>query len=404
MNYIYNYTISVLIYSSALFVVLSALVIFDTLRTSYTLSFPFFLYRQDAGNYLRIVLDSYSYDPNNRSLVAFFPAYPIAVKTMSSASNVLHLMYGLNWLFSLMTLLIMNAYLRQNRAKVCLFSLLVFNFNPANIFLFLPYSEALFCLTTMLVLYAIRERWMIPLICFLAGTATAIRPVGIAVSVAVWWYIVFSGSRNGIDRSQDSNVIQPYTHWRIPSFIWIIPLSCWGLLAYAAYLWIKFGEPFAFAQTQSKWTFPSQVSENYSDKVWSLLTFEPIWNVYSPKSQRYWAYSDTHGNPFLSCLFWNPIFYLFSWFLIILGWCKRWLSGPEIVLSLGLLLIPYVTRAYEMSMASHARFAAVVIPQYFVLGRLFAALPPAIAGCLCGLMGLMLGLWTALFVAGYRFF
>lgn len=56
------------------------------------------------------------------------------------------------------------------------------------------------------------------------------------------------------------------------------------------------------------------------------------------------------------------------------------------------------------SMASHARFAAVVLPQYFVLGRLFAMMPPAIAGCLCGLMGLMMGLWTAFFVAGYRFF
>jgi hypothetical protein len=170
------------------------------------------------------------------------------------------------------------------------------------------------------------------------------------------------------------------------------------------YLWWKFDAPLAFAQTQEHWKFLAPVGGTFWDKVWSLITLEPIWNVYNPDSIRYWVRGDTQDNPLFSCLFWNPIFYLFAWFLIILGGCKRWLTGPEIVLSLGLLLIPYVTRAYEMSMASHARFAAVVIPQYFVLGRLLTMLPPAIAGCLCGLMGLMLGLWTALFVAGYRFF
>lgn len=171
-----------------------------------------------------------------------------------------------------------------------------------------------------------------------------------------------------------------------------------------AYLWWAFDAPLAFAQTQEHWTFLAPRNYTAWDKTWSLLTLEPIWNVYNPNSQRYWMNGDTQDNPLFSCLFWNPIFYVLAWLLIALGWWKRWLKDYEIVLSIGLLLIPYVTRAYEMSMASHARFAAVVLPQYFVLGRLFAMMPPAIAGCLCGLMGLMMGLWTALFVAGYRFF
>ena len=171
-----------------------------------------------------------------------------------------------------------------------------------------------------------------------------------------------------------------------------------------AYLYMKFDSPLAFAQTQEHWTFLAPVNGTSFDKFVSLITFEPIRGVYDSTSQRHWSAGDLQGNPLFSLLFWNPIFYLFSWFMIALGWWKRWLNGTEIVLSLGLLLIPYVTRGYEMSMASHARFAAVVIPQYFVLGKLFAMLPQAIAGCLCALMGMVLGLWTALFVAGYRFF
>jgi hypothetical protein len=191
---------------------------------------------------------------------------------------------------------------------------------------------------------------------------------------------------------------------KLLQFLWLLPLSCWGLLGYMAYLWYQFDAPFAFAQTQEHWTFGAPANYTFWDKLWSLLTLEPIWNVYNPYSQRYWMNGEISNNPLVSCQFWNPIFYLFAWFLIGLGWWKQWLKDYEIVLSVGLLLIPYVTRAYEMSMASHARFASVVIPQYFVLGRLFAMMSPAVAGCLCGLMGLMMGLWTALFVAGYRFF
>ena len=90
--------------------------------------------------------------------------------------------------------------------------------------------------------------------------------------------------------------------------------------------------------------------------------------------------------------------------LVFIGARKSWLTGPEIVLSLLLLAIPYVTRAYEMCMASHARFAAVVFPAYIVLGRLLGPRPPWVTWAVIGAFTMMLMTWTALYAAGHLFF
>ena len=90
--------------------------------------------------------------------------------------------------------------------------------------------------------------------------------------------------------------------------------------------------------------------------------------------------------------------------LVFIGARKSWLTGPEIVLSVLLLAIPYVTRAYEMCMASHARFAAVVFPAYIVLARLLAPLPQWVTWAVIGVFTMMLMTWTALYAAGHLFF
>jgi hypothetical protein len=69
-----------------------------------------------------------------------------------------------------------------------------------------------------------------------------------------------------------------------------------------------------------------------------------------------------------------------------------------------LMATRYVTRAYEMCMASHARFAAVVFPAYTVLGRLLAPLPQWVTRAVIGVFSIMLMTWTALCVAGHLFF
>lgn len=346
----------------------------------------------DALNYLKIVHEGYQYSSENRSLVAFFPFYPliswlVALFTGWREDICLLLVSNLFFCFTLAVLYMIEED-RQPLWTLCLLSVF-----PFCLFFRLAYTESLFSFFTALTLLGMKRRWPLWIIGLIAGAATGVRPVGVAVSVAVWWYALSLRSSSGTGKIG-----------QLVRFTWLIPLSVWGILGYSIYLGWAFDSPLAFAQAQDHWRFLSPKEYTLSNKLFSLFTLEPIWNVYNPYSQRFWMNGDFQHNPLLSWLFWNPLVYIMSWFLIILGRRKGWLRGHEVVLSVGLLLIPYVTRAYEMSMASHARFASVVLPQYFVLGRLIAMLPPALAACLCGCMCLMLGIWTIMFVMGHLIF
>ncbi len=106
----------------------------------------------------------------------------------------------------------------------------------------------------------------------------------------------------------------------------------------------------------------------------SLVSWEPIWSVYEPDTPAYFG-GFSNGEWARSMRFFNPIFFCGTAALIAIGAWKRWLNTYEILFAAGLLAIPYFSRAYEMCMESHGRFAAVVVPVYIVIGELLACLP-----------------------------
>lgn len=365
--------------------------------------------RFDALHYRSIVTDGYHYREEKRSNVAFFPAYPLLSMMLTAAgfeskeamlivANVLLLGVIILFPFYLSTRPLTYGVEPHPLGDMSCWAVVSFLLWPPTFFLRMPYAESCFCFFALLTLYGISRRWPLVIVGLLAGAATATRPVGVAVSAAVWWHVLSShvhrSDRTTWDRVRRGGL----------ALAWVVPLSCWGLVIYSVYLWWTFDAPMAFAQTQAHWNYLAPREGGWWEKMSSLLTFEPIRGVFDHQSLRWWVRGEDHGHPLYSMLFWNPIYYLTAWLLIGLGLFKRWLTGPEVVMSVMLLLIPYLTRSYEMSMASHARFSAVVLPQYFVLGRILMMLPPSISGCLCGLLGLMVGLWTALFASGYRFF
>lgn len=105
----------------------------------------------------------------------------------------------------------------------------------------------------------------------------------------------------------------------------------------------------------------------------------------------------------LSLEFANPIYLAGTTALIALGAWKRWLTSYEILLAVPLIAMSYFLRAYEMRMLSQARFMVVVFPAYIVMGNLLARMPPVIANSLLALSGFMMGVYAALFAAGYPF-
>ncbi|MEZ6119395.1 MAG: hypothetical protein R3C28_22900 [Pirellulaceae bacterium] len=200
----------------------------------------------------------------------------------------------------------------------------------------------------------------------IVGLATAGRPVGVAL-IPPLMYRCWCELDSELPRRQKLAKFAIMTSW-------IVPIASSGLFAYMVYLNSAFDAPFAFAQTQQHWRMRPPITQ--LEHVLVLLSFEPIWINYIPDSGAYWKWID-HRCPsvFLSLQAGNPVLFLIAVAATVYGWRRKWLTAVELQISAGLLLIPYVTRSYEMCMASHGRFVLVALPVFVVIGQVLARVP-----------------------------
>lgn len=350
----------------------------------------------DGGHYRVIVHDGYSFDPAHASNVAFFPGYPLAaqlVRWLTGCGPPAALVLVSNAAFAV-ALILLSAYLRirfpDDPPRARLTTLVLLGLWPIGFFFRIGYSESLFLVVIVLLLLGFARRWPITLLALIAGAATGIRPVGVAATAAVVVHVLLDTTRGSPRR-------------RLVTAALLVPLGCWGLLAYMGYQQVAFGDPLAFARTQQHWMIYHPPDDAGPLHKWvRLAVAEPIWNNYVPGSQRHWSRIDR--SPLLGLAFWNPLVFVFGLGTIAAGWALRWLTPTETVLALGLLVIPYLARGYEMSMVSQARFASVVIPVYIVIGRAISRWPPVVIGAVLVTFAPVLALWTALFAATWPLF
>lgn len=346
--------------------------------------------RADGKQYIEIAKAGYRYDRREPSNVAFFPAYPCAARILAritpmpvewSALAVSHclLLAGFG-VFS------MYAASRVTTAgnTAGLWALLAFALFPTTFFLRMTYSESTFFLLAVLSLLGIQRKW--PLLCIAAtiGLATATRAVGVALLAPLTLHVVRR------TRSFPRTILDLGL---------LLPVGCWGLGAFLLFQWLTFGDPLAFVTAQHNYNW--QTAASPGEKVIILGSLEPIWSVYDASSAVYWAAWEPRLGYLFNLQFANPIFFVGAFALVGVGAAKNWLSDYEILLALGLLMIPYCTRSYEMGMAGHGRFVAVVFPIYLVLGGLLARSPLVARIVILALFAFYLGGYSALFAAGY---
>jgi hypothetical protein len=353
--------------------------------------------RMNGLDYALIVEKGYSYDPKSRSVVAFFPAYPLAgrvVVALTGWDPKCSLLLVSN-AFLLGALIVFSFYLNSLRHRSLFHNgvivLVFFALFPPGFFFRMAYAESTFLFFTMLALCGMSRAWPLPVLAAFAGFATAARPVGLAVTAAFTCHVLSTADPGSVARRL------------VRAAAWT-PVACWGLLAYMAYLYYRFDNPLAFAQTQDHWGLSSRDYGDLWYKSECLLSGEPIWGAYTSDPLRNWRRFGGLENVFFNLSFWNPVIFIGAFLLVLLGTLRYWLSPAEAILGFGLLFIPYVTRAFEMSMASHARFASVVVPAYITAGRLLERLPQWVFWSIIGLFSVFLMLWSALFAAGYPFF
>ncbi len=363
----------------------------------------------DGHDYVALVNDGYWHEPGVRSPVVFYPAYPLAGRLLKCGA-------GLDGAVSLLvvahlalmgSLLLFAVFLdsRDSGATGSGWALAALALWPTTFFFRMAYSESLFLLLLLLSMLAMQEGWRPVVVAPIIGRATATRGPGVAL-LPVFALYVWQRTRGEPTVAATSEAHSPAGRAATGAFVahclWLLPLASWGLLAYMAFLYVQFGDPLLFAKAQGPrfLTTPASVFEQAS----ALVTLQPLWSVYDPSSEAYWANREPIRNPLFSLHFANPIYFLICALLLAIGWFKKWLDARETLLGALLLLIPYVALGYQNWMVSQGRFAAVVFPAYIVMGRMLHGLPVAVSACLLGLCAWFLGVYSALFAAQYRFY
>lgn len=361
--------------------------------------------RWDGRHHTRIASDGYEYDPDRRSIVAFFPLYPMlggALASITGLRTEIALLIVSN-AFLIACLILLHAYVAHDneahpdtpfnverheglRSQRAAHTLIAFSFWPTTFFFRMTYTESVFLFFAMLALYGMRRRWRLWLIAVICGLDTAARPVGVALVLPFALHI-------WRERLHDRRNFRT-----VPVATLLCVVACWGLLAYMLYQQVTFGDALGFAKTQQHWTMRPVDDGN---KLAALVMLEPLWSVYVPGSDGYWAQTVPTIEPLFNLQAANPIYFVTAIGLIAYGARRRWLNAYEVLLSAGLILIPYVTRSYEMAMASQGRYVAAAFPMYIVMGELLHRVPSPWSTLIIAPIAVLMAIYAALFAAGF---
>jgi hypothetical protein len=229
--------------------------------------FPF-----DSAWYQRIATDFYAWDPTRPDLtqdVAFFPLWPLVLRLVAicvPAAAVRWAVVLLAACFGLASILAFrHLAARLLEPPTARLATLLFALWPGASFLLLSYPTGLMNLLCIVAILAVMDRqfWRAALY---AGLVTGAGPLGLGTSLAVC-ACAARDSRDcltGSNRSRIEAALRLYT---------IAMLSVSFLLAFLAWQYLKFANPFAFIQAQAAWAAPLPWLRRIPRAVMQLLIF-----------------------------------------------------------------------------------------------------------------------------------
>lgn len=207
--------------------------------------------RYDAGWYLRIADDGYSYMPGHQSNVAFFPAYPLVMRGLGNviantalAGIVVTIVCGAG------ALVAFHRWCRDRLSpSAALTAVACLALYPYAYYLFgAVYGDALFLLCALLAFLAF-ERDHLLLAGVAGAVATGTRLVGVAVIIGLVVGVIerrgVVGPGPGRRPRFDLSRLRPRDAGVLVSVV--------GLAAFSAYLWRRFDDPLLFQTVQETW-------------------------------------------------------------------------------------------------------------------------------------------------------
>lgn len=200
--------------------------------------------RWDGGQYLGIV-DGYGYEASQKSNVAFFPLYPMAITAVSklglTPAVAAVLISHLCFLFALYVLYdLCRTRWSDHIASMTLIYLVCF---PTAFFFSAIYTESLFLLLTVGTFWCLERRYW--LAAGLVGAlATATRFLGLALFPVALLYILQEWGQHSSIRTE---VV------RLSKRLLAVLLILGGIGSYSWFLLLRFGSGLAFLEAQNSW-------------------------------------------------------------------------------------------------------------------------------------------------------
>ncbi len=339
----------------------------------------------DGEHYVALAAGGYLQPPEQVS-PAFFPLYPLLMRSFAGlfggpvSWGALSVWGTLISLLALPFALFFVYRIAESGwdAGVARGAVLALAFFPTTFFLNAAYTESLFLALSAGSLWAARVRGYLLLACLLAGLAAATRNVGIFLLAP----LVYEWFRN-----------RDLYRWR-GLYLALAPS---GLVAYAAYLWLRFGDPLLFYTDQQKWGREPAGPIATAVKAWRSAA-EGAARLLDPALLSDPSLANLANHLAGAANLYNLLFFLFALVVLLAG--LRDLP-PDLALYAFLLVLPAALFGTPQSPLMGApRYVLVAFPLFIVLGLLAKNRPVFVAGLF--LSTVISLLFCALFVS-WRF-
>lgn len=317
----------------------------------------------DGVHYLRIIKDGYS----SEFTQAFFPLYPLLVKTFYLGFSLLPLSLLLSNLLFLGSLyLFYRLVLLDNDKKIAILSVVLLLLFPTSFYFGSVYSESLFIFLSIASFYLIRKKEYLGAGIYIA-LASATRLFGLLLIPALLIELYFDLRNRKIK-------IGDYESIKILIGIILAPL---GTLFYMLYLNLNFNNPLYFLTSQPFFG---------AERSTSIILLPQVLFRYFKMI----ISTNPFSLPFFN-LFLELIFTLVPLIILILGFKRIRLSYW--IFTFGCLILPTLTGTLS-SMPRYALMSFLILPLICKIGVKYFIL----ISIIFGLLGILL---ISLFTRGY---
>jgi hypothetical protein len=313
----------------------------------------------DGEHYVALAAGGYLQPPYDVS-TAFFPLYPLLMRSFAelfggplslgalSLWGVLISVAALPFALYFIYRIVEEDFAEQTARN----TILILCFFPTTFFFNAAYTESLFLALSAASLWAVRVRKDLLLGCALAGFATATRNVGIFLVVP----LVYEWVRGGLWRS--------YGWW---GGLGSLALAPSGLVWYAAYLWMRSGDPFLFYSAQGYWSREATDPWTFVTSIF-VEAYEGLRDLLGPRPPANSLLGDLMGRLNDATDVYNLLFLLLAMTLLLLG--LRVLPFSLSAYAFLLVFPPILFGTPQGPLMGLPRYVLVAFPIFIVLGKL----------------------------------